>query len=30
MKNAWIGSWLFVFGSALFTFDASIDLLGDK
>lgn len=25
MKNAWIGSWLFVFGSVIFAFDASID-----
>lgn len=25
MRNAWIGSWLFVFGSVIFTFDASID-----
>jgi uncharacterized membrane protein YgdD (TMEM256/DUF423 family) len=25
MSNAWIGSWLFVIGSFLFTGDASID-----
>lgn len=27
MRNDWIGNWLFVFGSVIFTFDASIDLL---
>lgn len=28
MSNAWIGSWLFVIGSSLFTGNASIDAFG--